>query len=659
MEDLKNQLHRLPKVSPSNGFVKRSKSRLMQQISIQQNEAWFTRMLRKMGKVIPSEAFVSQARMRLMERITTVKRPAFAWLKLVKSVTASSLVMIIAVTATLFFVEGGQIVSAAEDTYLELLEGTAKVKHADKLIWDEISGRVELNSGDLIRVADESKAVVHFFDDTEVRLAENSSFLISQLAVSPSFSRQGIIETSLNEGSAWVQALNVDDGFSSFTLETHDLRVGALNTTLDITTSLNTPSTIRVFRSDVDVAIINSDTREAIETFSLETDQEMVVGSSVHAITDQDKADVWVQNNLNLDQNHLNALRENGLNNLKIAAGTLPGEMLYPVKQAKQRLKLVFSFDKKDLTDAQIEIANSKLSEAIILLEQGERQKALESLMTYQSIAREVLEGEDNDAVAYKLLTPHQKTLVAALPNSGPIVMVKDALNQTEELIADNPIEREKMRLENSIEHLEDVAYFMQIGDINAAKEALVSHELVVTSILNEVENMSDKEDRKLAYSEILDLRNEELELVAALAMQIDSNPVVDTQFAAMLTNATSATEEEVERVIALITPLMPEVVLSEKEVAHISHIDELVAKVNIYKTYQGQKNQIAKIIKEEGSNAKSIEFLTEFRDSLDGRARDLVNTEILELERTAKLNKHKAMKRKINRAQRLRELSD
>ncbi|MBU0727920.1 FecR domain-containing protein [Patescibacteria group bacterium] len=630
----------------------------MYQIQLSQNETWLKAFLKRIGLVMPSEAFVAQAKIRLIERISMVRKPAWAWLTLTKRLVASTLVMIIAVTATLFFVEGGQTVSASEDTYIEVITGTAAIKHADKLIWDEITGQIEVAAGDLIRLNEASEAVIHFFDDTELRLAGNSSLLISQLAVSPTFSSQGIIETSLYEGNAWVQTLNVDDGYANFTLSTRDAIVQTLNSTFNVTTSTETPTSVRVFSNDVQLVMLNPETRETIKTFALKSDQQVTLTKfpQTSTITEQDKIEEWVQSNLQKDYEHLVTLRENGFNKLKLSAGTLPGNMLYPIKQAKERLKLAFSFDQEALTETQIEIANNRLSEAIILLQKGERQKAMESLMAYQSIARQVAEKENDDFVTYKLITPHQKALVASLPTTAPIVMVKDALNQAEELLIDDPVELEKVKLKNSIEHLEDVAYFIQSGDINSAKEALISHELVITSTIDAVSNIEDPAAQEEAFRAILSLRNEELELMSALAQQVGMQPSVDTQFAAMLENASAETEEEVERVIALITPIMPNVLIEQIEQAPVSHIDELVAKIYIYKSWQGQQNQINRLLGEEGKNAKSTEFLVDLRNGLDGRARDYLNTKILELERTAKLNKDKAVQRKIDRAQRLRD---
>lgn len=664
MDNLKASLGNLKKVEPSKVFVKRSKNRLIHQIELQKHETWFKSFLSKVGIVQPTNQFVSQAKIRLISQINATKAPAWAWVTFAKRATASTLVMIIAVTATLFFVEGGQIVSASDNTYIEILSGNAKVKHGDLLTWDQISDQQELSAGDLIRLGDDSEAIIHFFDDTELRLDKNSSLLISQLAVSPTFSEQSIIEASLHKGKVWVQTLNVEDGYSGFTLETHDARIHALNSTFDVSTLPTSNTQLRVFRNDIKVDTLNSDTRSEINTFIQKTDQLISINSLKSTIpqaiklTEQDKANKWVQNNLQKDHEQLLMLRENGFNKLKLTAGTLPGEMLYPIKQAKERLKLAFSFDKEALTDTQIEIANKRLAEAIVLLEKGDKSKALESLTEYQSIARQVVAKKSNNLIGYKLITPHQKALVASLPSSAPIVMVKDALNQTEELLAVSPIDREKIRLENAIEGLEYISYFIDIGDINSAKDALVDHELVVSSIIEEANIIENEDKKNEIFAEIYALRTEELELMETLKSLVETKNTVDARLAAMLNSATIEAEHEVKRVAALVEPIITKESLEqESEDAEIedTHIQYLVDKINIYNTWQGLKNQINRLLDEEGHNAKNIAFLTELHDNLNGKARVILNTKIVELEKMAAINKSKAIKRKIDRAKRIR----
>ncbi len=668
MRDLEDSLRRLSKIDPPKRFVKEAKNRLLSQIQFVENENWFKAALRRMGIVIPPAPFVSQARYRLIERIAAAKEPFVFWLINLKRVTASVLVMAIAVTATLFFVEGGQVVNASEESYLEVLAGQVTLKHADLLAWDDVNARTEIASGDLIRLKDGAEAVVHFFDDSELRLTGNSLALINQLAVSPTYPRQGIIEVSLHEGNAWVQTLNVDDGHARFTLVTRDAVFGALNSTFTVQTSPNQPTVARVLRNDVEVGPLQADTREAVYHSVLTTNQKATVFAGensarprldVSNLEDADRTDVWVQNNLQKDHNHLVALRDRDLNIIRQAAGSLPGEMLYPVKQVRERLQLALSFGESDITKTQIDIANQRLNEAIVLLQNGEQQKASEALMAYQNLAREIAKTENQapDAVTFKLVLPYKKSLVAALPGDVPVTMVKEALSQTEELLISDPIEKEKARLANSVGRLRDITAMVDAGDIAAAKEALTHYTLVDTSVLDEASKLTDEVAKKEVFDSVLALRNSELELINTVSSKLSNVAQGDEQFAAMLESAATAAKGEVEKTVAFIGPLMPELVadamprLTPEEVRLQLFMDKLA----IYKTPQAQKNQLNKLLKQEGIGPHDVDFLLTLRGKLDGPAHDLLSSRILQLESKADRLNGKAVKGRIERAKRMR----
>jgi len=112
MDNLERELYRLPKAEPSTTFCDKARHRLMSKISLEYNESWFRRFLKRVSPVNPSSHFVQMARLRLFSQMEQVSRPIASWMIIVKRTVASTLVMVLAVTTTLFFVEGGQQVAA-------------------------------------------------------------------------------------------------------------------------------------------------------------------------------------------------------------------------------------------------------------------------------------------------------------------------------------------------------------------------------------------------------------------------------------------------------------------------------------------------------------------------------------------------------------------
>ena len=668
MTNLEQELYRLEKVEPSSKFCQEAKGRLMHKIVFDSNEKWFLGLFKKVFRVNPSPHFIQIARMRLVERIEVIKRPVRSWFLFLKRAVATTLVMLIAVTSTLFFVDGKQQVSASENTYLVVKSGEVAIKHADKLIWDVVSEQIELSAGDLIRLGDSATATIHFFDDSQIRLAENSSLLLSRLEVSPGYARQGIIEVSLHQGKAWVQTLNADDDYANFTLITPDAIVSAYNSSFDVQTSWLEPTTIRTFKHGVNVRALVRDTRNIFASGRLNSYQQIILeavspsqGSMELAsfapitdLTEESREDAWVVENLESDRSHLTKLRAREIVTLRATTGILPGQVLYPVKRAKERLKLAFIFKNEATANAQIAMANERLNEAIVLIEQGDTDAAKLALMEYQNLVRQIAEAEKAEEVnlaqlSNRIVTTHQKTLVAALPGDAQIGIVKQVLNQTEELLAGDQIELAKIRLQNDLEGLVHIQDLVQAGDLDGAKEALVNHAILTTSLLEDAESLEDEEQKKVLFGQILEAQYEEQRILSELGRNLVES---DGSLVALVENAHQSITEEIKHTAAVVQPFLPDVILSQVVLLpEDEKVMEFVNKVNIYSTAQGQSNQIKRLLSKHPQYQQNQEFLVKVRDRLDARAKDQINIYLLELKREAVEAKSKVVKRKINQA--------
>lgn len=670
MDKLDKELRRMSKIEPPRRFMQASRNRLMEQIVLHQNESWLKAFLKKIGRAVLPAGFTELARARLMYRINHIPQPVRVsltgmarFLVYTKRAVASTLVMLIAVTSTLFFVEGNTVVEASDTSYLEVVAGQASIKHPDLIVWEDINGLIEVRSGDLIRVGEDSEVIIRFFDDTEIRVGENSEFLISQLGISPAFGRQGIIEIALHKGTAWAQTLNVEDGYAVLTLSTRDAIIKALNSAFYVKTEIGKPSSVFVFSNKVTLTSLSADTRGISDSIKLSANQK----ASIHAVSggrtvittsvldQQDRTNAWVQNNLLRDQNHLTALREKGIERLEQMAGTLPGHMLYPIKQTKERLRLAFSAGSG--SELQIEIANRRLSEALVLFEAGDQEKGREAIVAYQNMVRQIAEDRVAKQLTQKLIVPHQKTLIAELPNDAATGLVKEALHQTAEILIEDPIELEKMRLVNSVQRLEDVVALIKEGSADAARERLASYQLAASYALSATETMEDEAMKKQILQDVLELRQEELLLLGSLSEVIPTEEGYE-DLTVMVASASEAAEEEVEMVLAAVAPFLPEpqdlpVQLSAAEIK----MAELIEKIYIYNSWTGQQNQIKRLLKNELEDPANIDYLISVRDHLSGRAYDYLNIRILQLQRMVELQKHKMMERKIEEAKMLREI--
>ncbi len=672
MDELKTALKSLSKIEPENGFINASKSRLMQQINSAKQTDWLENTLMSAARVKPGVHFVRQAKARLMHRIKYVPQAKrvplhrlIYSLNFLKKAVASSLVMLLAVTSTLFVVEGNTTVEASDDSYLEVLYGTVSIKHADLIVWEKVNGQIEIQEGDVIRVKSGSEAVIHFFDDSQLRLNEGSTMLISQLLASPAYQGQAMIEVSLHEGQGWVQTMNVEDGYANLVVTTRDAALNALNATFNVSVEEKDETTVGVHTGKVRVDTVNSETREVLTqnklgaqelgTIYKRPNRDPIFASK--ALSEQEKATAWVQGNLLRDREHLKNLRERGYDRLSLVAGTLPGQMLYPIKQAKERMKLAFSGENEEMA-VKIEIANNRLNEAIVLLEKGEVVKGREALIAYQALAREVIEARESEDVAHQLITPHKKTLNAEVPNNAASGLVKETLSKTAEILAENPLELEKIRLNNSITRLQDIMELVQSGETDAAKERLTDYQLSQSEVLLALESVEDGELKDEALKDVLELREEEFALLEMTAAQIELMASAEDDLIAMVATASEDADKKLQETLAIVAPLLPtepEVVEVREPTKEELKAIEIADKVKIYNTFNGQKNQIERLLKNELKNPSALGELELIRAQLDGRAQSYLSGRMLQLKNLEEARKHKAMERKIERSQRLR----
>jgi len=676
--NLEKEIKGLKKPEPSVKFCSDAKERLMHKISIYENESWLARLLKKLSPILPSENFVQAARIRLMERIEAAKRPVIWWLKLTKQVVASTLVMTIAVTSVLFFAGGKQPVSASENSYLEVASGKVAIKHADKLIWDEITTQIELAEGDLIQLEAPDSAVIHFFDDSQLRLKGEGLLLISRMNVSPGYAKQGIIDVTLHNGNAWVQTLNVDDGSASFTMVTPNAIISTINASFNVQTNLPSPTVIKVFRNSVGVQALDVESRKVFSTgklnyfqkISLDSEKsyynqtvDLAVVAPIIDLTSEDRDDGWVMDNLKADTNHLAQLRDREITNLKASAGVLPGQMLYPLKRAKEQLTLALSFNEESQTKAQIDIANQRLNESIVLIEQGKTDKAKEVLAEYQNLIHKITESKkpeiaNLDRLSNNVVVAHQKTLIAALPSDSQVGIVKEVLDQTEELLTEDPIKKAEIRMQNSLEELTHIQDFIASGDLAAAKETLINHQSLAPTLLNEVSTFSNDDQKKEFYNNILNNQYEERRILNEIA-KVLANRENAKDLVALAESTGQNLDDGIKVVAETIKPLEPDIVLAQAVISPTEkRLQEFVDKINIYNTWTGQKNQIDRLLTKYPQYARDMDFLTKLRDKTDTRTKDLINAKIIKLKGDLVVAKSKRVKLKIGRSIQLREMS-
>ena len=672
--NLEQELHRLSKVNPSSKFSKKAKLRLMHQIAIQDSERVWLRALFNVRQVNPNRSWVSLARKRLLSRVQVKPETATSWIAWMRRTTASALAMVIAVTAVLFSVGSKQPVNASDNTYLEVKMGQVEVKRADKLDWLTVSENTELSAGDLVRVPNNAMATIYFFDDSQIRLSDNSLLLISRTESSPGFGQQGIIEVALHQGRAWVQTLNVEDDFARFSLVTREAIISAINSSFDVSTDWFEPTEVRVFKRSVKVEALNSINREVIAEGRLSTGEQIILSennkgkqdtlaalASIEPVSQKTKLQSWVMQNLEGDQLHLSDLKDREWIRLQAATKVLPGDFLYPIKRAKERLSLALSFGSSAIADAQIDIANQRLAESIVLIQKGQRSKAKAVLADYSEIIDDISKlAQKSEQVkqdfSNKVVASKQKVLLAALPSDAKVGLVKQALDKSEELLAKNPLEKAEVRLQNALDNLASVQEFVANGDLKSAQETLINQDVTALDVLKVAENLEDEEKKKALYARLLEAQYAQQHLLNQIK-EVASSAQSDEIFAKLIENTNQKLEAGIKTTVSVVLPIIPDVLVADTTpLPELDKITAFVEKVNIYRTSRGQENQIARLLKQNPQQARDIDFLRAVRDKFKGVARKAINQRMVVLQKQLKASKNRRVKLKIDRSKRLRD---
>ncbi|MDD5055812.1 MAG: DUF5667 domain-containing protein [Candidatus Peribacteraceae bacterium] len=261
-------------------------------------------------------------------------------------------------------------------------------------IWRPVTQPEMLRGSVMIRTGDASRATIVLSDQGVVRLAEHTTIRFNDLGDRATPSSVGVAATILR-GRIWALGLipPVVDGI------TFDTARGLL--------SLNSGS----------VSLEQDDTRVLVETYDHgATFQQgaqavfMVAGEkivargtpiSISMIPIRTFSDEWVTENLTQDAAHRIEITKILEERRERIAGILPTSFLYPAKRVAEEVDYLFALTQDGRTEKRVQQANTRLSEALTLLSQGDGQAASGSLVAYKDSLIALAGKKDDNIVKY------------------------------------------------------------------------------------------------------------------------------------------------------------------------------------------------------------------------------------------------------------------
>lgn len=316
----------------------------------------------------------------------------------------------------------------AEGAGLEVLIGGISVPVSDRLI---------LENPALISTG-EGTATLLIHDDAVVRLAPHSTVRLHDLTDRP----EPTLPTTFSfvKGKIWVLGLlppTVDSlGIQLPNDDVISIREGSLSI------------------ADAPLAISMIDHRASVthndETLYLVTGERMTFSSRVSTsdITKRDLSNAWVSENMTKDAAHRREVLALQREEWGKSAGILPTSILYPVKRVAEEVNVLFTVGSDAKAQKRIEQADTRLSEALALLNDGETEEANAPLEEYKETLFTIAAGTGDNLVKFliKQQLTEASTDIAVVSPEDDLYAVKQSVLEMSATIPDANLKPEEVQ---------------------------------------------------------------------------------------------------------------------------------------------------------------------------------------------------------------------
>ena len=483
--------------------------------------------------------------------------------------------------------------SAENKTFFSNITGI--VQFSNNSIFKEAQVGDILENGSTVRTDKSSSAEIVFFEDSVLRLEENSKIAIKKLLPDPRIKEVGSVTVELEFGKAWIKSFG--GGFSEFKVHCADAVIFPQNGTFDLLRDGNFTK-IRVF--DRSIKISHRGERDR-GMFSLIKDRQVIVSligvGEIEKIKDWEKGEEWIKRNLFLDKNYI----ENFISK-KI--------------EIKGGLKNVLNSLTPSSAEELLQMAENNFRNAIKLLREDQKKEAEKELVKFLENIKNAIEKDASmKEVAKVMLENESKFLQFTLPQEK-LFMAKNILEKGKELVAENlRTQKEK----NITERLWEAKKFAENQENNLAQNNLKNF----TKEIKNIPFQSNKEEKNSSPEikiKILEEKSEQLEILLDLAEDIPEEKNKG--------DISSAENEVIIDVIEIIeNKKIDEKAIKEKKNSSMKSLfkedikietpQELAQRVKIYKTPRGQENATREILKNIKNNSDSLLKLKEFRSNI------------------------------------------
>lgn len=491
---------------------------------------------------------------------------------------------------------------------VQLVPGGENVSIFTGGVWIDATEPHIISNAVMVRTGDAGATLV-LNDDGVLRLAPNTTVKLHDIGDRPQFSADGPTAT-LIRGTVWAFGL-LPPMVEGLVIETSNGTVSLNAGSVSIDDDGNGSVSVAVY--DRGATLGNGKQT----SFLVSGEKVVLKGGKTFGIQNMEPrafSDPWVKSNLSQDAVHRSEIAKLQDERLTEVAGILPTSFLYPAKRIAEEVDVLFTLTHDGRTEKRIAQANTRLSEALSLIKEGQDTEASAPLAEYKTSLVTLASDQDDNLVKYlikKQIADASASLSTGQENpDASVQMLRDAVTQVGSAIPDADL---KPR---------DIEGYVLVDRL---------------TMINQI--LSTKDDTALAAAEYADISP----YIQGLLSESDgAHPLLQKEARSLLVTTSSllkkATETIPDKVLAAMAtdigqylPPEPEQVLVSEEELN-AQVQAMVKRIFIFRQPISRYNQLLAEMRDLETNPDRGTLLRRLKSALPERLGEYVNTEVKKL---------------------------
>jgi len=438
--------------------------------------------------------------------------------------------IIILIALIIFTIFGVRAVTAnpdigAPEVIIEIDEGGVEVWPAGGSTWQRVKDGQTLGAGDRVRTLEDSSASIIFYDNSVMRLDENTEITISELDIDPENYLDQKVSVELIVGRAWSRIMNLLDLDSSYEVQTSSVVATVRGTSFTMSVDERGETEVDVTESMVELALFQSAsgseeiittnprqlrleagryiTRGAFKNLT-ENDQPVDVFNIESQSIDEDRLkSSWYLKNMTRDEDFSDRIWGLRRDKLRRYIKILPDSPFFGLQRLGEKLGLAISGEEKKETLQNIYMAR-RLAEVAELAHLDKVGLASQELIQFGNTLKE--DGDASRARLNKILPNLMYLQQGFWADVLPVEKSYRLKQKMEELGLERDITPEKIiywRLVNLEQRLTEAQRLIQYREKDIVTNVLEAARLGLENLRVEADALPDSPGKEIILSKI------------------------------------------------------------------------------------------------------------------------------------------------------------